>query len=167
MLHQVYMQNGKQHVDLLKVRDKTAQARRYAKAFDRELWCDHHASFDERTGTWKLWSTFNGMYGKRKKCNTVRNVMLATGCSPSEFEAKAAHTFFPQPDLPPDAKIYQRMVPTSDADIKSAFTMQEVIMALDSVNAKIALDKDGITWQLLRNLSEQGKEQLNEEISKV
>ncbi|KAH7945661.1 hypothetical protein HPB49_013634 [Dermacentor silvarum] len=93
--------------------------------------------------------------------------MLATGCSPSEFEAKAAHTFFPQPDLPPDAKIYQRMVPTSDADIESAFTMQELIMALDSVNAKSAPGKDGITWQLLRNLSEPGKEQFKEEINKV
>ncbi|KAH7964991.1 hypothetical protein HPB49_002756 [Dermacentor silvarum] len=106
MLHQVYIQNGKQDVDLLKVRNKTAQARRYAKELDRERWCDHCALFDERTGTRKLWSTFKGMSGKRKKCNTIKNVMLATGCLPSEFEAKAAHTFFPQPDLPPDAKIY-------------------------------------------------------------
>ncbi|KAH7967120.1 hypothetical protein HPB49_022904 [Dermacentor silvarum] len=166
MLHQVYIQNGKQHVDLLKVR-KTAQARRYAKELDRERWCDHCASFDDRTGTRKLWSTFKGMSGKRKKCNIVRNVMLATGCSPSEFELKAAHTFFPQPDLPPDAKIYQRMVPTSEADIESAFTMQELIMALDSVNAKSSPGKDGITRQLLRNLSERGKEQLKEEINKV
>ncbi|KAH7945849.1 hypothetical protein HPB49_016521 [Dermacentor silvarum] len=78
MLHQVYIQNGKQQVDL----HKTAKARRYAKELDRERWCDHCASFDERTGTRKLWSTFKGMSGKRKKCNTVTNVMLATGCSP-------------------------------------------------------------------------------------
>ncbi|KAH7959491.1 hypothetical protein HPB49_011460 [Dermacentor silvarum] len=150
VLHQVYIQMGKQHVDLLKVRNKTAQVRRYAKELDREQWRDHCNSFDERTRTRKLWSTSKGMSGRRKMCNTVRNVMLA-------LRVRSECTFVPQLDLPPDAKIYQRMVPTSDADIESAFNMQELIMALHSVNAKSAPGKDGFTWQLLRNLSEPGK----------
>lgn len=166
-LHRVYLDRGKRHVDLVKVRNKTAQARRYAKMLSRERWHNHCASFNERTGGRKLWQTYKAMSGNRKTGNTVKNVRLATGDSASDFEKKAAETLFPQPSVPPDPRIYQRTAPTSDKDVESPFTMQELVMALESVNAKSAPGKDGITWQMLRNLNEHGKMQLLEEINKV
>lgn len=42
-----------------------------------------------------------------------------------------------------------------------------VLAVQDFVDAKYALGKDSITWQMLRNLSEPGKEQLKEELTKL
>ncbi|KAG0419601.1 hypothetical protein HPB47_003986 [Ixodes persulcatus] len=52
--HQAYLRNGKLHSDLIRVRGKTAQAKRYPKRLFRSRWFEHCASFDERTGLKKL-----------------------------------------------------------------------------------------------------------------
>lgn len=40
-IHKIYLANGRRHNDLLRVRNKTAQARRYAKQLARSRWFEH------------------------------------------------------------------------------------------------------------------------------
>lgn len=46
--------------------------------------------------------------------------------------------------------------------MNSPFTMQELVFALDKVNTKSAPSKDTVTWNMLRNLPEEGKARLLE-----
>lgn len=45
--------------------------------------------------------------------------------------------------------------------------MQELFLALDSVNERSAPGKDGITWRMLRNLDEPEKKKLLAELNQV
>lgn len=159
-LHHAYLADGRRYADLLKVLDKTAQARRYAKQLARERWLDHCASFGERTGLRELWQTFRAINGERKHGNPVQAILLREGITSVEFEDLAASTFFLQPRTPPVPHIYQKRTPACDDGVESPFTLQELLHALQSVNERSAPGKDRIAWQMLRNLDHTGKQQL-------
>ncbi|XP_042143361.1 uncharacterized protein LOC115310606 [Ixodes scapularis] len=130
-LHKIYLNNGKRFKDLVRLRNKTAQARRYAKRLARSRWLDHCATFDERTGTRKLWRAHRALTGKTKAPNTARNIQLATDQTPEQFEEAAAKAFFPQPANDPDLCLYE-LQPPSDTEQDAPFTIQELTLALDS-----------------------------------
>ncbi|KAG0413173.1 hypothetical protein HPB47_009671 [Ixodes persulcatus] len=158
-LHKIYVNNGKRFKDLVRLRNKTAQARRYAKRLARSRWLDNCATFDERTGTRKLWRAHRALTGKTKAPNTARNIQLATDQTSEQFEEAAAKAFFPQPANDPDLCLYE-LQPPSDTEQDAPFTIQEFTLALDSINERSAPGKDGITWRMLRNLDEPEKRKL-------
>lgn len=49
----------------------------------------------------------------------------------------------------------------------SPFTLQELTLAPESVNFSSAPGKDGITWSMLRNLDDEGRLQLFDELNTV
>ncbi|KAH7944834.1 hypothetical protein HPB49_001079 [Dermacentor silvarum] len=54
-----YVENGRRHRDRVRLRRRTAVARRYAKCLYRERWSQHCSSINERTGLHKVpWYTF-------------------------------------------------------------------------------------------------------------
>ncbi|CAN8014714.1 unnamed protein product [Ixodes persulcatus] len=126
-LHKIYVTNGKRFKDLVRLRNKTAQARRYAKRLARSRWFDHCATFDERTGTRKLWYTHRSLIGKTKTPNTARNIQLATDQTSEQFEEAAAKAFFPQPAIHPDPSLYELQTP-GDSGCDAPFTMQELTL---------------------------------------
>ncbi|KAG0410029.1 hypothetical protein HPB47_012851 [Ixodes persulcatus] len=126
-LHTEYLNNGRTHKDLVKVRNKTAQVRRHVKQLSRGRSLDHCASFDERTGLHKLWHTFTAMSGRAKTRNITGDSLLGLQCTQEEFESQAATTFFPQP-------------PT-----EHPFTMGELVAALENVNVHSVPGKHGVT----------------------
>ncbi|CAN7940760.1 unnamed protein product, partial [Ixodes pacificus] len=132
-LHKIYVTNGKRFKDLVRLRNKTAQARRYAKRLAQSRWFDHCATFDERTGTRKLWYTNRSLIGKTKTPNTARNIQLATDQTSEQFEETAAKAFFPQPAIHPDPSLYELQT-LGDSECDAPFTMQELTLALDSIN---------------------------------
>ncbi|KAG0427248.1 hypothetical protein HPB47_025691 [Ixodes persulcatus] len=141
-------------------------ARRYAKRLARSRWLDNCATFDERTGTRKLWRAHRAFTGKTKAPNTVRNIQLATDQTPEQFAEAAAKAFFPQPANDPDLCLYE-LQPPSDTEQDAPFTIQKLTLALDSVNERSALGKDGITWRMLRNLDEPEKRKLLKDLNDV
>lgn len=85
-LHDHYLWDINRFKDLLKVQNKTAQARRYVRRLTRS-WCFGHCeSFDEKTGTGKLYGTYRALIGKTRTANTTRNILIATDLSPRDFE---------------------------------------------------------------------------------
>lgn len=86
-LHQAYLAGGRRYKDLLKVRDKTAQARRYVKQLARERWLDHCTSFGERTGLRKLWQVLRAANGERKHGNLVLTMDLCKAFDTVRHEA--------------------------------------------------------------------------------
>ncbi|XP_077554114.1 uncharacterized protein LOC144168983 [Haemaphysalis longicornis] len=162
-----YLNNGRLFKDLLRVRKKAAEARRYAKRLARSRWLDHCASFSEKTGSTKLWHTFRTLIGKAKAAHTGRNICLATSLSAAEFEEEAARTFFPQPSIPPAPTTYQWQPPENDVAQNAPFTPQEMAIALGAINVRSAPGKDGITWRMLQNLDEDAKMQLLSELNAV
>ncbi|KAH7965477.1 hypothetical protein HPB49_008362 [Dermacentor silvarum] len=56
-----YVENGRRHRDRVRLRRRTAVARRYAKRLYRERWSQHCSSFNERTSLHKVWYTFKVM----------------------------------------------------------------------------------------------------------
>lgn len=95
-LQNIFIRNGKRHKDLIRLRRKTAEARRYAKHLARDRWQDHCASFGEKTGAGRLWHTFRTMCGKSKARNTGPNIRLKLGMDPETFEQSLATTLFPE-----------------------------------------------------------------------
>ncbi|KAG0443379.1 hypothetical protein HPB47_014985 [Ixodes persulcatus] len=163
-LHQAYLWNGKLHSDLIRVRGKTAQAKRYAKRLSRSRWFEHCASFDERTGLKKLWYTQGALWGKTKTPNIKRNIQLAAKLTAEQLEEEAANYFFPQLGLDTSGNLYApKEAGNSGPD--APFSMQELFLALDSVNERSAPGKDGITWRMLRNLVEPEKKKLLAELN--
>ncbi|XP_075553767.1 uncharacterized protein LOC142586407 [Dermacentor variabilis] len=162
-----YEANGRRHRDRVRLRRRTAIARRYAKRLYRERWSQHCSSFNERTGLHKVWHTFKAMTGQRKTRSAISNVLLKTSQSVSQLQDDAANTFFPQPATPPNVDIYRKTPPVTDEGIQAPFSLFELEQALSSINARSAPGYDGVTWAALRNLEEYAKKQLLEEINEV
>ncbi|EEC09135.1 hypothetical protein IscW_ISCW005471 [Ixodes scapularis] len=133
LLHKVYVTNGKRFKDLVQLRNKTTQARRYAKRLARSRCFDHCATFDERTGTRKLWYTHRSLIGKTKTPNTARNIRLVTDQMSEQFQETAANAFFSQPAIRPYPSLYELQTP-GNSKCDAPFTMQELTLALDSMN---------------------------------
>lgn len=127
----------------------------------RNRWIYHCSSFNERTGFRKLWNTFKAITGKTKETAVRERLLLVTNLTEQEFYDEAARTFFPQPQDPPAPGIYAKESVPNDCGMKSLFNMQGLILAaLDQVTTKSAPGKDGVTWNILRNLPDEGKTQL-------
>lgn len=169
-LQSIFVRNGKRHADLIRLRRKTAEARRYAKHLARDRWQDHCASFGEKTGARRLWQTFRSMCGKSKSKNTGPNLRLKLDMDPAAYEQSLATTLFPEATYDSDEgeeSIYDPLPVVSEEGSDSLFTIAELAAALESVNARSAPGKDGITWVMLRNLDEQQKEKLLHELNTV
>lgn len=66
----------------------TMRARYYTESLIRQRCKNHCVSFNERTNECKLWATFKGMLGKRKKTNTRENVMFRNGITKEQLVGK-------------------------------------------------------------------------------
>lgn len=93
-LHQAYLRNGRLYSNLIRVRGKTAHAKRYAKRLSRSRWFEHCASFDERTGLKKLWYTYRALWGKTKTPNIAHNILIAANLPAKQLEKEAANYSF-------------------------------------------------------------------------
>lgn len=149
------------------MRNKTAQARRYAKQLARSRWFEYCETFDQHTSTRKLWQTHRTMSGKHKTQNSALNIQMALDLTPEEFEVAAAEAFFPQPAVPADPRTYEPRKPASDLGAEAPFTLQELTLALDAANVRSAPGGDGITWQMLLNLDEPEKLLLLDELNEI
>ncbi|KAG0421497.1 hypothetical protein HPB47_002609 [Ixodes persulcatus] len=136
-LHKIYLNNGKRFKELVRLRNKTAQARRYAKRLARSRWLDNCATFDERTGTRKLWRAHRALTGKTKAPNTARDIQLDTDQTPEQLEEADTKASFTQP-------ANDRTCASSNCNRRATqnktapFKIKELTMALDSANERSA-----------------------------
>ncbi|KAM7301830.1 hypothetical protein ISCGN_017347 [Ixodes scapularis] len=166
-LHDQYLQKGKTHADLVRVRHKTAQIRRHSKHLGRQRWEEQCASFGKDTGLRKLWGTYQALRDKKKTRGVVETVLLTQGMSHEEFEEEAANIFFPQPTRNPPASIYEPEPVDETNELETPFTPAELHTALEQVRVQSAPGKDGITWTMLRNLSAQEKDTLLDTVNEI
>ncbi|KAG0422905.1 hypothetical protein HPB47_001302 [Ixodes persulcatus] len=137
-LHDQYVQRGKTHTDLVRVRHKTAQIRRHSRHLGRQRWEEHCASFGKETGLRKLWGTYQALSDKKKTQGVVETVLLTQGMSHEEFEEEAANTFFPQPArTPPPASIYEPEPVNETNELETTFTPAELHTALEQARTEV------------------------------
>lgn len=128
-LHDHYLRNGRWFKDFLKLRNRTAQARHYARRLSRLRWFSHCESFN-KTGARKLYGTYRVM---------MRPMQLAASCSRVIFPRgtlrgrRPAHSSY-------NLSHFQTQTCTCCAGLKmtkyrtSPLTLQELTLALQSVN---------------------------------
>lgn len=124
-LHDHYLRNGRWFKDFPKVRNRTAQARHYARRLSRSRSFSHCVSFN-KTGARYLPSD--------DAANATRSILLTTDFSLQDLEREAAHTFFLQPVTLPDPNMYLLHRPEDDRVQNSPFTLQELTLAPQSVD---------------------------------
>ncbi|XP_029826911.3 uncharacterized protein LOC115312129 [Ixodes scapularis] len=139
----------------------TAEAEEYARKLRVNEWLDHCASFDQRTSIRKLWRTFRGMLGITKVRNTIENMALALDKPLEDVLEDMGKAFFPQPSTTPNAAIYTlEQAPKDPPPWNTPITRWELETAIDQGRIKSAPGPDGITASMLRNLPEEGKQQV-------
>lgn len=145
----------------IKLNIATAKAKYYTKELKRQIWRRHCNSFNEKTGLRRMWRTYKGMSGKKRKKCTAQNLAIRLGIAEEELAVRAGEHFFPQPTPQQLQHRYTEVIPELDhpSPADAPFNMGELMAALASAN-NTAPGPDRITITALKNLPEEKKTEL-------
>ncbi|KAH7969490.1 hypothetical protein HPB52_018843 [Rhipicephalus sanguineus] len=152
-LTQQYRYKGKRHRDLMRLKRQYRLIKEYQEMLETDAWHDTCAKFGREPGLKRLWQILRSLLGKKKGAPPLSELFLRE--EPTSLEDRVIHTFFPYAAETPPLQLPYIRIDDPRAELDTPFTLGELVAALAQSKKKSAPGHDGVTWQELRNLSDE------------
>ncbi|KAH6941419.1 hypothetical protein HPB50_017925 [Hyalomma asiaticum] len=163
-LTQKYKSNGRNYKTLRSTRDVYRLIRQHGVELSQAQWASTCERLGKIKGMKELWGILRKMLGKTKGPSPLDTLGLRHGTNLHEEEI--IKSFFPHACNTAPSRLETPKIVSTDPDLDAPFTLGELHAALKQGRRDSAPGHDGITWKMLRNLSEETESALLEVINK-
>lgn len=157
-LTQQYRYKGKRHKDLMRLKHQYRLIKEYQQQLEADTWHNTCAKLGREPGLKRLWQILRSLLGRKKGAPPLAELFLRE--EPAVLEERVIHTFFPHAAEAPPEPLPSATIDNAKEELDTPFTLSELVAALAQGKTKSAPGHDGVTWQELRNLSNEAQERL-------
>lgn len=163
-LTQKYKTNGRRYQTLRRIRGIFELIRQHGEDLSRAQWVSTCERLGKINGMKQLWGILRKMLGKGRGQSPLETLTLRHGTD--KHEEEIIKTFFPHASTTPPTPLETPKLDSTNPDLDTPFTLGELHAAIKQGRSDSAPGHDGITWKMLRNLSEETEMALLEVINK-
>ncbi|KAH7973682.1 hypothetical protein HPB49_003896 [Dermacentor silvarum] len=154
-LTQQYRYKGKRHKDLMRLKHQYRLIKEYQQQLEADTWHNTCAKLGREPGLKRLWQILRSLLGRKTGVPPLAELFLRE--EPAVLEERVIHTFFPHAAEAPPEPLPSATIDNAKEELDTPFTLSELVAALAQGKTKSAPGHDGVTWQELRNLSNEAQ----------
>ncbi|KAH6944359.1 hypothetical protein HPB50_002746 [Hyalomma asiaticum] len=153
-----YRHKGKRHRDLMSLKRQYQLIKEYQELLEADESHNTCAKLGREPGLRKLWGILRSLLGRKKGPPPLAELLLREQAT--AVEDRVIRTFFPHAAETPPDPLPSTTIDGPETELDRPFTLGEFVSALAQGKTRSAPGHDGVTWQELRNLSNEAQDNL-------
>ncbi|KAH7976291.1 hypothetical protein HPB52_011108 [Rhipicephalus sanguineus] len=153
-----YRHKGKRHRDLMSLKRQYQLIKEYQELLEADEWHNTCAKLGREPGLKRLWGILRSLLGRKKGAPPLADLFLREEAA--TLEDRVIRTFFPHATETPPEPLPTTAIDGPKTELDRPFTLGEFVAAMAQGKTRSAPGHDGVTWQELRNLSDEAQDKL-------